>query len=126
MVTEQLSEIAGIPRPPDSHRDGLLERHRKHLKKAGLTRPDDTSWNSLYDVRSIRNCLVHANSRIWDHNKPEQLRVLIKRLPGLSATYDVVELSSEFPVYSFKRVKEFLIDLYKETSVLCQRITGSA
>ncbi len=125
MVTEQVSQIAGIPKLPDSYSGGLLERHRKHLKKAGLTRPDDTCWNSLYDVRSIRNCLVHANSRIWDYKKPEQLRVLINRLPGLSAPYDVVELSSEFPVYSFKRVKDFLIDLYKETSVLCQRITSS-
>jgi hypothetical protein len=125
MVTEQVSEITIIPKPPDAN-GGQFERHRKHLKQAGLTRPDDTCWNSLYDIRSIRNCLVHANSRIWDSKKPEQLRLLINSLPGLSAPYDIVELSSEFPVYSFKRVKEFVIDLYKETSVLCQRSIADA
>lgn len=129
MVTEQVSEIAGIPQPSDTH-GGQFERHRKHLKQAGLTRPDDTRWNSLYDIRSIRNCIVHANSRVRDSKKPESrkekhLRVLINRLPGLNAPYDVIELSSEFPVFSFKIVKEFVIALYEETSVLCQRITGS-
>ena len=129
MVTEQVSEIVGIPKPPDAN-GGHFERHRKQLKQAGLTRPDDTCWNSLYDIRRIRNCLAHANSRIRDSKKPDSrkekhLRLLINRLPGLSAPYDIVELSFEVPVYSFKRVKEFVIDLYKETSVLCQRFTGS-
>ncbi|HXD32675.1 MAG TPA: hypothetical protein VN643_16250 [Pyrinomonadaceae bacterium] len=128
MVTEQVSEIAAIPKSPDSN-GGQFERHRKQLKQAGLS-PNDACWNSLYDIRSIRNCLVHANSRIRDSRKADSrkekhLRLLINRLPGLSAPYDVVELSSEFPKYCLERVKEFVVDLYKETSVLCQGIAGS-
>jgi hypothetical protein len=80
MVTEQVSEIAGILERPNSN-GGHFERHRKHLKKkqVGFTRPDDTCWNSVCEIRDIRNCLVHANSRIWDSKKPEQLRLLINR-----------------------------------------------
>jgi hypothetical protein len=129
MVTEQVSEIAGILERPNSN-GGHFERHRTHLKKKqfGFKRPDDTCWDSVREIRDIRNCLVHANSRIWASRKPkpERLRFLINRLPGLSAPYDVIELSSEFPMYTFKKVKEFVVDLYKETSVLCQRSMADA
>lgn len=94
MVTEQVSEIAGILGRPNSN-GGHFERHRKHLKKqVGFKRPDDTCWDSVREIRDIRNCLVHANSRILASRKPkpERLRFLINRLPGLSAPYDVVEL----------------------------------
>lgn len=122
MVAEQACEIIGSPVSPNELRRGPFEQHRKHLEKvAGFTRPDGKSWNALYEIRAIRNCIVHANSRIYYSRNEKRLRALVRTLPGLTAPYDVIELSPEFPMHSLETVEGFLTALYEEASALCQR-----
>lgn len=122
MVVEQSCAIAGSPISRDDLHHSPFEQHRKRLQKqAGFIRPDAKSWDSLYDIRAIRNCIVHANSRIYDTKNPKRLHSLIPMLPGISALNEVIELSPEFPMHSLKTVEGFITDLYEEASALCQR-----
>lgn len=123
MIAEQACTIVGAPLSQHDLHRGTFEQRRKQLKKrAGFTRPDAKSWKSLYEIRAIRNCIVHANSRIYDDHNPKRLRSLIPTLPGISAPYEVIELSPEFPMHGLKTVEGFLTELYEEASALCQRI----
>lgn len=122
MVAEQACEIAETPLKPGDLRGGLLERHRKCLQAlAGFVRPDDRCWNALYEIRDVRNCIVHANSRIRDDKHQKRLCSLVAKLPGLTAPYDVLELSEEFPTHAFQTVQKFILDLYGEAKELCRR-----
>lgn len=122
MVAEQASEIASSAIKSRDLRGGLFERHRKFLETlAGFSRPAKDSWNSLHEIREIRNCIVHANSTIYNSHNQERLRSLVKTLPGLSANHEVIELSSEFPRHSLAAVQKFITELYDEASILCQR-----
>jgi hypothetical protein len=122
MVAEQAREIAETPLKPGDLRGGPLERHRKCLQAlAGFTQPDDRSWNAIYEIRDVRNCIVHANSRIREAKNDVRLRSLVGKLPGLTAPYDVLELSKEFPTHAFQTVQKFILDLYEEAKELCQR-----
>jgi hypothetical protein len=125
MVAEQAYAIVGASiTPKELRKSPLFERNRKRLEElAGFTRPDDKSWESLYEVRTVRNCIVHAGSRIYDSRTPERVQALVGTLPGLSAPYEVLELAREFPVHSFKVVEGFLTDLYDEASALCRRVS---
>jgi hypothetical protein len=124
MVAEQACEIADTPLTPDDLRSGF-ERHRKHLQALpGFARPDDRCWNAVYEIRDLRNCIVHANSRIWatkNEARETRLRSLVDRLPGLTRPYDVLELSREFPTHAFRTVQKFILDLYEEAEELCRR-----
>jgi hypothetical protein len=123
MVVEQACAIVGSPLSRrDLHR-GSFRQRREHLeKRAGFTRPDTTSWDSLYEIQAIRNCIVHANSTIYNDQNPERLRALILTLPGIGASHDVIELSPEFPIHCLKTVEGFITDLYEEASALCERV----
>jgi hypothetical protein len=123
MVVEQACAIVGSPISRNDLHHSPFEQHRKRLqKRAGFTRPDAKSWDSLYDIRAIRNCIVHANSRIYDAKNPKRLHSLIPTLPGISASHEVIELSPNFPTHSLKTVEGFLTALYEEASALCQRV----
>lgn len=125
MVADQAYEIVGTPIRPRDLRGGLFERHRKYLEAmAGFTRPSDASWNSVYEIRDVRNCIVHANSRIFDSRNPERLHTLVRKLPGLSASYDVLELSPEFLMHGLKTIEGFITDLYEEALALCRRVSN--
>lgn len=122
MVAEQACEIAGAPLKAGDLRGGLLERNRKCLNAlAGFMHPDDRSWNLIYEIRDMRNCIVHANSRIWEAKNPNRLRSLACSLPGLAAPSDVLELSREFPPYALISVRDFVLALYDEAERLCRR-----
>jgi hypothetical protein len=72
----------------------------------------------------LRNCIVHANSRIWatkNEARKTRLRSLVDRLPGLTRPHDVLELSWEFPTHAFRTVQKFILDLYEEAEELCRR-----
>jgi hypothetical protein len=122
-VVEQACAIAGSPISRDELHHSPLEQQRSRLRKrAGFTRPDDKSWASLYDIRAIRNCIVHADGAIYADKKPDRLRSLISTIPGISTPHDMIELSPEFPVHGLTTVEEFLTVLYEEASALCQRV----
>jgi hypothetical protein len=122
MVGAQVCEIAETHLKPGDLRGGPLERHRKCLQALpGFTRPDDRCWNAIYDICDVRNCIVHANSRIWEVKNEMRLRDLVGRLPGLTAAHGVLELSEEFPTHAFQTVQKFILDLYEETKQLCRR-----
>ncbi len=124
MIADQACEILTTSIKPRDLRGGLFEQHRKYLEAmAGFTRPSDATWNSLYEIRDVRNCVVHANSRIYDSRNQERLRSLVRKLPGLSASYDVLELSPEFLLHGLKVIEGFITDLYEEASALCQRVS---
>lgn len=123
MVAEQACEIFGVPLSRrELHRSTFEQRREQLEKRAGFTRPADKSWETLHKVRAIRNCIVHAGSRIYDDSNPERLRSLIPTLPGISAQHDVIELSPEFPMHSLKTIEGFLTELYEEALSLCQRV----
>jgi hypothetical protein len=123
MVVEQACAIVGSPISRDDLHHSSFERQRKRLQKqAGFIRPDAKSWDSLYEIRAIRNCIVHANSTIYNDRNPERVSALILTLPGISAPHDVIELSPEFPIHSLKTVEGFITDLYEEASALCERV----
>jgi hypothetical protein len=122
MVAEQTCEIAGSPLKASDLRGGLLERNRKWLNAlAGFMHPDDRSWNLIYEIRDVRNCIVHTNSRIWEAKNPERLRLLAGSLPGLAAPSDVLELSREFSTYALISVRDFVLALYDEAERFCKR-----
>jgi hypothetical protein len=122
MVAQQACEIAATPLKRGDLRGGLLERHRKCLESlAGFARPEESKWSAVYEVRDVRNCIVHANSRLWDARNPARLRTLASKLPGLSAPSDVLELSEEFPAHVIATSKEFINALYDEVEALCER-----
>lgn len=127
MVAEQAYAIVGASiTPKELRKSPFFERNRKHLEElAGFTRPDNKSWESLDEIRTIRNCIVHAGSRIYDSRNQECVEALVRTLPGLSAPYKVLELSREFPVHSFNTVEGFITDLYDEASALCRRVSTS-
>jgi hypothetical protein len=122
-VVEQACAIAGPPISRDELHHSPLEQQRSRLRKrAGFTRPDAKNWASLYDIRAIRNCIVHADGAVYGDKKPDRLRSLIPTLPGISAPHDVIELSPEFPLHSLTTVEGFITALYEEASALCQRV----
>ena len=124
MVAEQACEIAGTPLKPKDLRGGFLERHRKCLQAlASFTRPTDAIWDAVYEIRDVRNCIVHANSRIWETTNQQRLRSLVGRLPGLSASQDVIELSKEFPTHTLETVRGFILAIYDEAEKECTRVT---
>ena len=123
MITEQIAEIAETPLRPRDLRGGILERHRKYLEAlAKFSKPGESSWNSVFAIRDIRNCIVHANSRIWETQNQVRIRSLVNSLPGLSASHDILELSPELPVYAFKEIQSFIMSLYDEAAELCERV----
>jgi len=94
VVSEEACEIAGTPLKAGDLRGGLFERHRKCLEAlAGFTGPDAKTWEAVLGVRDIRNCIVHANSRIMESTAPDRLKALVGKLPGITSQYDVVELT---------------------------------
>jgi hypothetical protein len=122
MMSENACKIAGAPLKADDLRGGPFERNRKCLEAlAGFTRPDARAWEAILAVRDIRNCIVHANSRIGESSKPDRLRGLVGKLPGITMAHDVVELSSEFPIHALATVRSFLGALYDEAGALCER-----
>ena len=121
MVAEQTAEIASTPLKSRDLRGSSLDRDRRFLESlAGFNRPSQSSWNSLNEIREIRNCLVHANSTTYRSHNQKRLESLVHKLPGLSATHGVIELSNEFPRHCLAVVKNFLIELYDEASAMCQ------
>ncbi|HJX65527.1 MAG TPA: hypothetical protein VJ860_16425 [Polyangia bacterium] len=122
VVSEQACEIAGAPLRAGDLRGGFFERHRKCLESlAGFTRPDASAWESVLGVRDIRNCIVHANSRIRESPAADRLKVLVAKLPGITSQYDVIQLSPEFPVHALSTVCSFVDALYDEAGALCKR-----
>lgn len=113
MVVEQACEVAGIPCRPNDFRG--FERRQKCLSElSGFKRPVDSAWVAICEIRDVRNCIVHANSRIYaSKKKKKRLRCLASKLPGL-AGHDMLELSTEFPVYALQTVEDFVLMLYKE------------
>ena len=79
------------------------------------------TWEAIVGVRDIRNCIVHANSRIRKSTAPDRLKALVGTLPGITSQYDVIELFAEFPVYALSVVRKFIGLLYGEAAALCQR-----
>lgn len=122
MVAELAHKIESTTIKSSDLRGTLFERHRKFLELLGeFNRPSKDSWKSLHEIREIRNSIVHGNSTIYHSQNQERLRALVKTLPGLSSTHDVIELSSEFPKHSLAVVKNFITELYEEASSLCHR-----
>jgi hypothetical protein len=122
LVAHEAGKIAGAPLKAADLRGGFLERHRRYLESlAGFARPDPETWEAIVGVRDIRNCIVHANSRIRKANAPDRLKELVRTLPGITSQYDVIELTAEFPVYALSTVRKFLDLLYGEAAELCQR-----
>jgi hypothetical protein len=80
----------------------------------------------LYEILDVRNCIVHANGRIWEAKNEARLRSLANKLPGLTAPYDVLELSEEFPKHAFRTVQRFNLDLYEGANKLCQGILSKS
>lgn len=124
MVSEQTREIARVSIRPQDLRGGPIERGQKFLLSlAGFSRPVPKEWEMLLELRDVRNCIVHANSRMWDSTKQKRLRSLIGRRPGLQASQDVLNLGPEFPRYGLKVVREFITTLYSEAQDICRRHT---
>ena len=122
MVCEHACKIAGAPLKAADLRGGPFERNRKCLEAlAGFRQPDTKTWEAILAIRDIRNCIVHANSRISDSSAPQRLRELVGRLPGITTAYEVVELSPEFPSHALSTVRSFVDALYEEASALCER-----
>jgi hypothetical protein len=122
LVAEEACQIAGAPLKAADLRGGFLERHRRCLESlAGFTRPDPKAWEAILGVRDIRNCIVHANSRIREATAPDRLKALVGKLPGITSQYDVIELTAEFPAYALSTVRSFIDALYDEAAALCER-----
>lgn len=125
LIADQVREIMSVSDRPDDLRGGLLKQHHKYLQAvAGFTRPSDASWSCVYEIRDVRNCIVHANGSIFKSRNPSNLRSLVRKLPGLSATHEVLDLSPEFLIYSLNTVQEFTNELYEEASALCHRVSN--
>lgn len=122
MVSEQALEIAQVPRKPGHPRGGFFERHRKFLQTfAEFQRPSHSSWDAMFSIRDIRNCIVHANSRLYNSQREERIRSLVDSLPGLTASYDVLEFAPEFPAWALREIRTFIDALYEEAVGLCKR-----
>ena len=122
MVAEQPAHLASTPLKPRDLRGSAFERDRRFLESlAGFNRPAQQTWNSLHEIRQIRNCIVHANSTIYKTDNEKRLKALVTKLPGLSAAYGVIELASEFPQHCVAVIQNFLTELYDEVSALCQK-----
>jgi hypothetical protein len=122
IVAEQASEIASTPLKARDLRGSSFEKDRKLLEAlAGFRRPSTDTWNSLHEVREIRNCIVHADSTIYRSHNEVRLKSLVAKLPGLSTTHGLIEMSNEFPQHCLAVIKNFLTDLYEEASDMCQK-----
>lgn len=122
MVAEQACHIASTPLKPRDLRGSAFERDRRFLESlAGFNRPAEESWDSLYEVREIRNCIVHANGTIYRSHNEKRLKALVTKRPGLNAGYGVIGLASEFPQHCLTVVQNFLTELYEEATTMCQK-----
>ena len=122
MVAEQASKIVNTRLKLRSLRERTMALDRRFLEsQVGFTRPKKDSWKLINEIRLIRNCIVHANSTIYRTDNEKSLESLVTRLPGLSASYGVVELAREFPEHCLTVAQNFLTELYDEASTMCQR-----
>lgn len=123
MVSEQALKIAQAPLKPRDLRGGFFERHRTRLETfADFQRPSASSWDGLCSIRDIRNCIVHASGRLFNAKNKKRLYSLVDSLPGLTASYDVLEFAPEFPAWAIGEVRTFIDALYEEAADLCVRI----
>lgn len=123
VTTDQIISIADIHIHSNNLRGGIFERNRKCLEAlANFQKPSKSAWEAILAIRDIRNCIVHANSRIWDSNNEKRIRSYVNSLPGLSATQDILELSPEFPIYAINEINGFIMSLYGEAAELCKRV----
>ena len=123
MVAEQACQIANTPLKSRDLRGSSFERDRRFLESlVAFNRPAQKTWDSLDEVRVIRNCIVHANSTIYRSHNEKRLESLVNKLPGLDATHGVIELSKEFPQHCLAVIKNFLTELYDEASTMCQKL----
>ena len=113
-MARQVEYMTGSRLRPSDLRGGDLDRYRKYLEVVGgFSCDSDEVWSSLLQVRDVRNCIVHADGRLWETSKADRLRSLSGVLPGFALSTETVELGPEFPVYALRVVREFTSWLYR-------------
>jgi hypothetical protein len=131
-------QVFNILTPPikhtDKHKGGVIDRGKKYLKRFGkFNNPSDELWSIIKSIYLVRNCIVHNNNDIEDmeFKKQKQLGNLIGKLPGLSAApafvgefgkYGFLKINYEFPIFSIRRIQDFVSSLYDELEQLCESL----
>ena len=117
-IARQVEYMTESQLRPMDLRGGELERCRKYLGVVGgfqCKGPD--VWSLLFEIRDIRNCLVHADGRMWEMSRRDRMRQLADNLPGFTlSSMETIEIGPEFPIYALGLVKDFTAWLYDEAS----------
>jgi len=115
------SNLPASPKP----KQGIIKEYRKYLTEVvGIA---SQQWNAIYDLNTIRNCIVHASGKVKDSRDEEYIRrmaedeigVAISGTPGelredLRPLYledDMLMLKPEYCRKTIKMVRDFFEEL---------------
>lgn len=108
----EIQKRRNLPIMEKDLKGAALERANSFLKKvAGINYNNQTDWQNLRDLQSIRDCIVHTNGRIDESRDQRRINDLCKKNIGISSVDGALAVDKSYCIFALEAILTYFTGL---------------